>query len=43
MEKDLVAIRAGVAITKKKGELAAQAKHYARKQMMNATESLHCK
>ena len=43
MEKDLVAIHAGVAIVKKKGELAIEAEQYAQEELSKATESLHCK
>ena len=43
MEKDLVTIHAGVAIMKKKGEMAAEFEQYAKNEMMKATESLHYK
>jgi hypothetical protein len=43
IEKDLVAIHAVVAIVKKKGELAIEAKQYAQEEALKATESLNCK
>jgi hypothetical protein len=41
MEKDLTTIHTGVAISKKKGELAAKAEQYAQGELMKATEILH--
>ena len=43
MEKDMMVIHAGVAVSKKKGEIAAQAAAYAEKDMKDATEELWCK
>ena len=43
MERELVTIHAGVAVTKKKGEMAAEFAQYAQDEMAKATESLHCK
>ena len=42
MERDLMTIHAGVAIAKKKGELAAKIERYAQDELIKATESLHC-
>ena len=42
MEKDLVTIHAGVAIVKKKGELATRLEKYVQEELRKATESLHC-
>ena len=42
MEKDLMTIHAGVAIAKKKGELATKVEQYAQEELLKATESLHC-
>ncbi|KAM0926342.1 hypothetical protein ACQ4PT_003453 [Festuca glaucescens] len=41
MEKDLMTIHTGVAIAKKKGELATKVEQYAQDELMKATESLH--
>ena len=43
MEKDLSTIHAGVAVVKKKGELAIAMEKYARDELIKATQSLHCK
>ena len=42
MEKDLSIIHAGVAVAKKKGELAIAMEKYARDELIKATQSLHC-
>ena len=42
MEKDLMTIHAGVAVVKKKGELATRLEQYAQDELIKATESLHC-
>ena len=42
MEKDLTIIHAGVAVVKKKGELAIAMEKYAQDEIMKATRSLHC-
>ena len=42
MEKDLMTIHAGVAVVKKKGELATKLEQYAQDELIKATESLHC-
>jgi hypothetical protein len=42
MEKDVMTIHAGVAVAKKKGELATKVEQYAQDEMIKATESLHC-
>ena len=43
MEKEMMVIHAGVAVSKKKGEIVAQAAAYAEKEMMDAIEELWCK
>lgn len=43
MEKEMMVIHAGVAVSKKKGEIAAQAAAYAEKEMKDAIEELGCK
>ena len=42
MEKDLTIIHAGVAVVKKKVELAIAMEKYAQYELMKATRSLHC-
>ena len=42
MEADLVPIYAGIAIIKKKGELALEYEDYARKELVKGTNSLQC-
>ena len=43
MEKNLSTIYAGVAVVKKKGELAMKLEKYARDELVKATKSLQCK
>ena len=43
MEKEMMVIHAGVAVSKKKGEIAAQAAAYAEKEMKDAIEESWCK
>ena len=43
MEKDLTTLHAGVAVVKKKGELAMALETCARDELVKATRSLHCK
>jgi hypothetical protein len=40
LEKDLMTIHAGVAVTKKKGELATKIEQYAQDELIKATERL---
>ena len=42
IEKNLSTIYAGVAIVKKKGELAMKLEKYAREELVKATNSLQC-
>ena len=42
MEHDLTTIHAGVAVVKKKGELAIALEKYARDELVKATKSLQC-
>ena len=43
MEKDLTTLHAGVAVVKKKGELAMALESCARDELVKATASLQCK
>ena len=43
MEKDLTTLHAGVAVVKKKGELAMALETCARDELVKATRSLQCK
>ena len=43
MEKDLTTLHAGVAVVKKKGELAMALETCARDELVKATKSLQCK
>ena len=42
IERDPTTIHAGVAVVKKKGELATGLEQYAQDELIKATESLHC-